>query len=87
MVWIIYGFDRLQFFSVMFFFMLFVLGIGSNIAMCSCIVTAIRDQFPRVKAWQAVLIVAVVGFSIGLFYVTPVNICLYFFVLCWVTNK
>lgn len=54
--------------------MLFVLGIGSNIAMCSCIVTAIRDQFPKVNAWQAVLMVAAVGFSVGLCYVTPVNI-------------
>lgn len=41
--------------------------------MCNCLVTAIRDQFPKVKAWQAVILVAIVGFSIGLVYVTPVN--------------
>lgn len=59
----------------MFFFMLFVLGIGSNIAMCSCLVTAIRDQFPKIKPWQAVCGVSIVGFFIGLFYITPVNYC------------
>lgn len=52
--------------------MLFVLGIGSNIAMCSCIVTAIRDQFPRLKPWQTVIPVALVGFTVGLMYTTPV---------------
>lgn len=61
-----------QVFSVLFFFMLFVLGIGSNIAMCSCIITAIRDQFPSVKASQAALGVASAGFLIGLVYITPV---------------
>lgn len=54
--------------------MLFVLGIGSNIAMCSCIITAIRDQFPSVKASHAALGVAFVGFLIGLVYITPVII-------------
>lgn len=43
----------LQVFSVIFFFMLFVLGVGSNIAMTSCVMTVIRDQFPNVKAWHA----------------------------------
>lgn len=58
---------------MLFFFMLFVLGIGSNIAMCSCIITAIRDQFPSVKASHAALGVAFAGFLIGLVYITPVN--------------
>lgn len=62
---------------MLFFFMLFVLGIGSNIAMCSCIITAIRDQFPSVKASHAALGVAFVGFLIGLVYITPVNISLH----------
>lgn len=59
-------------FSILFFFMLFVLGIGSNIAMCSCIVTAIRDQFPKLKPWQTIIPVAIVGFTVGLMYTTPV---------------
>lgn len=61
-----------QVFSASFFFMLFVLGIGSNIAMCSCIITAIRDQFPNLKPSYVALGVATVGFFIGLVYITPV---------------
>lgn len=66
-----------QVFSVLFFFMLFVLGIGSNIAMCSCIITAIHDQFPKWKPSLVCIGVAIAGFSIGLFYVTPVSKWLY----------
>lgn len=62
-----------QLFSVAFFLMLFVLGIGSNIAMTSCAVTAIRDHFPRLKQWQCALGIAVISFVIGLAYVTPVR--------------
>uniref|UniRef100_A0A1I8MRP6 Sodium-dependent nutrient amino acid transporter 1 n=1 Tax=Musca domestica TaxID=7370 RepID=A0A1I8MRP6_MUSDO len=58
-------------FSVLFFLMLFVLGIGSNIAMTSCTVTAIRDNFPKVKQWQCALGIAIFSFCIGLAYVTP----------------
>lgn len=64
----------LQVFSILFFFMLFILGIGSNIAMCSSAVTVIRDQFPRILAWQAAIGVAIVGFLLGLIYATPVRI-------------
>ncbi|KNC21112.1 hypothetical protein FF38_04338 [Lucilia cuprina] len=60
-----------QIFSVLFFLMLFVLGIGSNIAMTSCTVTAIRDNFPKAKQWQCALGIAIVSFAIGLAYVTP----------------
>ncbi|XP_023170220.1 sodium-dependent nutrient amino acid transporter 1 isoform X2 [Drosophila hydei] len=60
-----------QIFSVLFFLMLFVLGIGSNIAMTSCTVTAIRDRFPNFKQWQCSLLIAVVSFGIGLIYITP----------------
>ncbi|KAH8266665.1 hypothetical protein KR018_008020 [Drosophila ironensis] len=60
-----------QIFSVLFFLMLFVLGIGSNIAMTSCSVTAIRDRFPNFKQWQCSLLIASVSFVIGLIYITP----------------
>lgn len=60
-----------QLFSVLFFLMLFVLGIGSNIGVANCIITAIRDQFPKLKAWQATVTVSVLGFLVGLVYVTP----------------
>lgn len=75
-------FVSFQAFSVLFFFMLFVLGIGSNIAMCSCITTVIQDQFPK---WRTKLIVigfAVVGFSIGLVYITPVSVDFLFSLSC-----
>lgn len=52
--------------------MLFVLGVGSNVAMTSCVMTVIRDQFPKVKLWQAAAGVAITGFFIGLVYTTPV---------------
>lgn len=62
-----------QIFSVLFFLMLFILGIGSNIAMTSCTVTAIRDSFPHVKQWHCALAISVISFFIGLAYVTPVK--------------
>lgn len=52
--------------------MLFVLGVGSNIAMTSCVMTVIRDQFPSVKAWHAASGVTMIGLLIGFVYVTPV---------------
>lgn len=61
-----------QMFSVLFFFMLFVLGIGSNIAMCTCIITILRDKFKLLKAWQAAVGLSIVGFLFGIAYVTPV---------------
>lgn len=60
-----------QFFAILFFIMLFVLGIGSNIGMTHCIVTVIRDRFPKLKCWKVVIAVAIVGFSIGCLYTTP----------------
>lgn len=36
-----------QIFAVLFFLMLYLLGIGSNVAMMSCIMTVIRDRFKR----------------------------------------
>lgn len=53
--------------------MLFTLGIGSIIAMISCVMTVIRDKFTSIKNWQAALLVSSVGFCIGLSYVTPVS--------------
>ncbi|XP_050095730.1 sodium-dependent nutrient amino acid transporter 1-like isoform X2 [Anopheles aquasalis] len=60
-----------QAFSVLFFLMLFVLGIGSNVAMTSCVMTVIKDQFPRVRNWQASTVIAVCGVLLGSIYVTP----------------
>ncbi|XP_037916674.1 sodium-dependent nutrient amino acid transporter 1-like isoform X2 [Hermetia illucens] len=60
-----------QAFSVLFFLMLFVLGVGSNIAMTSCVMTSIRDNFPKVRNWHAALAISVISIIIGLVYVTP----------------
>ncbi|XP_042205816.1 sodium-dependent nutrient amino acid transporter 1-like isoform X2 [Homarus americanus] len=60
-----------QFFAVLFFLMLFTLGVGSASALTGCIITIICDQFPHFKKWMVTLAVCVTGFLLGLFYVTP----------------
>uniref|UniRef100_A0A2M4A971 Sodium-dependent nutrient amino acid transporter 1 n=2 Tax=Anopheles triannulatus TaxID=58253 RepID=A0A2M4A971_9DIPT len=60
-----------QFFSVLFFFMLFLLGIGTLIGIVTSVITAIHDQQPRFVRWKIVIAVAVVGFCVGLVYLTP----------------
>lgn len=60
-----------QLFSVLFFLMLFTLGVGSAAAYNGCVITIICDQFPHVKRWLVTLGVCVVGFFVGLLYVTP----------------
>ncbi|KAH8270760.1 hypothetical protein KR018_000208 [Drosophila ironensis] len=60
-----------QLFSVLFFLMLFVLGIGSNVGMASCLSTVIKDQFVNLKNWIIVVGIAVVGYLLGLLYITP----------------
>ena len=54
--------------------MLFVLGIGSNVGMASCVMTVIRDRFPHLKHWVVAIIIATVGLSVGLIYTTPVSL-------------
>lgn len=60
-----------QLFSVLFFLMLFVLGIGSNVGMASCMSTVIKDQFGHLKNWTVVVGIAIVGYFLGLLYITP----------------
>lgn len=60
-----------QLFSVLFFLMLFVLGIGSNVGMASCLSTVIKDQFVNLKNWVIVVGIALVGYFLGLLYITP----------------
>ena len=62
-----------QLFAIMFFIMMFVLGAGSAMALCSTIVSVLCDQFPKTKQWKLVLVVCVVGCLFGLVYVTPVS--------------
>ncbi|KAI4504361.1 hypothetical protein M0802_000832 [Mischocyttarus mexicanus] len=58
-------------FSVLFFLMLFVLGIGSAIALVGGIITIISDQFPSCKHWYIVFSTSVIGFLCGVVYCTP----------------
>lgn len=62
-----------QIFSVVFFFMLFILGIGSNVGLCVCLTSVVRDRFRSVTHMRAILMVASVQFAIGCLYVTPVS--------------
>ncbi|XP_032683170.1 sodium-dependent nutrient amino acid transporter 1-like isoform X2 [Odontomachus brunneus] len=60
-----------QLFSVLFFLMLFVLGIGSAVALVSSLNIIICDQFPTWKHWHVVIGTAVIGFLAGTLYCTP----------------
>uniref|UniRef100_A0A336KCW2 Sodium-dependent nutrient amino acid transporter 1 n=1 Tax=Culicoides sonorensis TaxID=179676 RepID=A0A336KCW2_CULSO len=60
-----------QIFAVIFFLMLLTLGIGSNVGISSCIMTAIRDQFPNLKSWKVAICIGVVSCSISFIYITP----------------
>jgi solute carrier family 6 (neurotransmitter transporter, glycine) member 5/9 len=57
-------------FAVLFFLMLYVLGIGSLIASVSGIMTTIQDNFKCVKNWQAAMCVAIYGVISGSIYYT-----------------
>ena len=70
-----------QIFSAVFFFMLFVLGIGSNVGLSVCMMTAIRDKFKNLSHLSVAIGIVLVQFSIGLLYVTQVRILLLSF-LC-----
>ncbi|XP_054740384.1 sodium-dependent nutrient amino acid transporter 1 isoform X1 [Anastrepha obliqua] len=60
-----------QAFAVLFFLMLFVLGIGSTVGMGSCIVRVIRDRWLRAPNWALALSLAVMGFGVSIVYMTP----------------
>ncbi|XP_026300890.1 sodium-dependent nutrient amino acid transporter 1 isoform X2 [Apis mellifera] len=60
-----------QLFSVLFFLMLYVLGIGSAIALAGSLITIIRDQFPNLKHIYVVLGTVTFGFCAGIIYCTP----------------
>jgi solute carrier family 6 amino acid transporter-like protein 5/7/9/14 len=53
--------------------MIFILGIGSMAAIMTCVITVIRDHFPKVKYWQAALGYAIFGTVFGSLFITPVR--------------
>lgn len=62
-----------QVFAVLFFLMLFLLGIGSLVAMTSCATALVKDRFTSVKNWQASLGFAIFGIISSSVYLTPVS--------------
>ncbi|XP_017836013.1 sodium-dependent nutrient amino acid transporter 1 [Drosophila busckii] len=60
-----------QLFAVLFFFMLLVLGIGSNIGMASSVINVVKDRFPQLPHWQLAIYASLIGFLCGLVYMTP----------------
>lgn len=63
-----------QVFAVLFFVMMFVLGIGSAAGLTSSLIAIVHDQFRRFAIWQVACVVCTVEFFIGLIYVTPVSL-------------
>jgi len=60
-----------QFFAVLFFLMLITLGLGSAVGFISAVTTTLYDSFPAVDQKLLLKISCLVGYGIGLFYVTP----------------
>uniref|UniRef100_A0A1I8QAK1 Transporter n=1 Tax=Stomoxys calcitrans TaxID=35570 RepID=A0A1I8QAK1_STOCA len=60
-----------QVFSVLFFLMLFILGVGTNAGVFSTVITVICDRFTTVKRWIILVVTASVCYGFGLMYVTP----------------
>lgn len=60
-----------QLFAVLFFFMLLVLGIGSNIGMASAVVNVVKDRFTHLPHWLLAVSASIIGFLCGLVYMTP----------------
>ncbi|XP_054009964.1 sodium-dependent nutrient amino acid transporter 1-like [Hylaeus anthracinus] len=60
-----------QLFAVLFFVMMFVLGVGSAVALCGAVFSILCDHFPKVSHWKLVLLVSSMGFLVSLIYITP----------------
>ncbi|KAM8712006.1 hypothetical protein ACLKA7_012512 [Drosophila subpalustris] len=60
-----------QLFAALFFFMLLVLGIGSNIGMASSVINVVKDRYPQLPHWKLAMGASVIGFVCGLVYMTP----------------
>jgi len=60
-----------QLFSVLFFLMLVTLGLGSATGLTSGIIAVVCDNFPNTNKTLITGIICVIGFLVGLVYVTP----------------
>jgi solute carrier family 6 amino acid transporter-like protein 5/7/9/14 len=53
--------------------MLYVLGLGSAVALLGAVITVVRDSFPKLKYLLVAVVACVLGFIAGLVYITPVS--------------
>ncbi|XP_015112352.1 sodium-dependent nutrient amino acid transporter 1 [Diachasma alloeum] len=60
-----------QLFSVLFFVMIFVLGLGTAMALAGTPFLACCEYMPNAKKWVITLVISVIGFGVGLVYITP----------------
>ncbi|XP_017760556.1 PREDICTED: sodium-dependent nutrient amino acid transporter 1-like isoform X1 [Eufriesea mexicana] len=59
-----------QLFAVLFFLMLFILGIGTTVAFTAVISSVIKDRFPHLQDWKVAGGVSCAGFLVGIVYCT-----------------
>lgn len=60
-----------QLFAVLFFIMLFALGVGSAVSWQMAVITVICDQFPKLPKFWVTALSCGACFLVGLIYVTP----------------
>lgn len=60
-----------QLFAVLFFLMLFSLGVGSAVSWQMAVITVVCDQFPKLSKFYVTIFSCLLGFLCGLVYVTP----------------
>lgn len=63
-----------QLFAVLFFLMMFILGIGTTVAFAGVISSIIKDKFPQLPDWKVAGAVSCAGFLVGIVYCTRVSI-------------
>lgn len=56
--------------AIVFFGMLFVLGVGSTVGLMNNISTNLKDYFPKTKYWIFAGICSLFGLSFGILYTT-----------------
>ncbi|XP_029037395.2 sodium-dependent nutrient amino acid transporter 1-like [Osmia bicornis bicornis] len=59
-----------QLFAVLFFLMMFILGIGTTVAFAGVISSIIKDKFPQLPDWKVAGGVSCAGFLVGIVYCT-----------------
>ena len=62
-----------QVLSVVFFLMLATMGIGAVSSLTGALISTVVDSFSTVTRWVVLAVFCLVGFSIGLVYITPVS--------------